>query len=135
MTQHKIGPVSPLFIVRDAQESANYYVESLGFELRVLQPRVLQPEDEPFFAMVGRDSTQLLLKAVSDTVLAQPNCTRHEWAPWDAFVYSESPTVLQEEFQARGALIQQQVQTREDGLTGIEVRDLDGYVLFFGHPS
>src|SRR5258708_30653136 len=73
--------ISPCFIVSDVPAGIRFYVERLGFELRFSEP-----VEDPFFAIVGRDSVQLFLKAVGPTVLAQPNHTRHEWSPWDAFV-------------------------------------------------
>jgi len=130
MSQTMIGPVSPFFIVRNVIEAVDYYTKCLGFELRMLAP-----DDDPFFAIVGRGNAQLLLKAVSNQVLAQPNVTRHADAPWDGFVYTTTPGDAEQEFASNGALIQKTLHQRDDGLKGIEVRDLDGYVLFFGCPS
>ena len=129
MTQQAIGPVSPLFIVRDAVEAATYYEQSLGFEVRMMAP-----ESEPFFAIVCRGSAQIFLKAVSDEVQAQPNHLRHEWAPWDAFIFTEDPDALVHDITSRGTSLHQELCDREDGLRGFEVRDADGYVLFFGKP-
>ncbi|HEX5067538.1 MAG TPA: VOC family protein, partial [Myxococcota bacterium] len=76
--------ISPFFIVSDIRRAIRFY-EQLGFEARVVAP-----EPEPFFAIVGRDSVQVYLKNVSDAshaIAPRPNHTRHEWAPWDAFVF------------------------------------------------
>ncbi len=124
-----LGPISPFFIVADLPRATSFYVDRLGFEIRCLVP-----EDEPFFAIVGRDQVQILLKAVSDTVAAQPNPSRHPWAPWDSFVYVEQPDALATELTAGDFELHQPVTLREDGLRGFEVRDVDGYVLFFGRP-
>jgi len=104
-------------------------VDRLGFELRFSEPAA-----DPFFAIVGRDSVQLFLKAVAPTVLAQPNHTRHEWSPWDAFVYVKDPDSLAEEFASRGLTFHKEIVNRSDGLRGFEVADNHGYVLFFGRP-
>src|SRR5438094_966207 len=69
MTERQtLGAISPCFIVSDVPAAIRFYVERLGFELRFSEPA-----EDPFFAIVGRNSVQLFLKAVSSTVLAQPN--------------------------------------------------------------
>ena len=127
--RQKLGAISPCFIVSDVPGAIGFYQERLGFELRFSEPA-----DEPFFAIVGRDSVQLFLKAVSETVSAQPNHTRHEWAPWDAFVYVEDPDSLATEFASRGLTFYKEIVNRNDGVRGFEVADNHGYVLFFGRP-
>ena len=89
----------------------------------------------PFFAIVGRDAVQVFLKSVAGTVCAQPNHTRHEWAPWDAFVFVSDPDTLATELRSRAVTFHKDLGDREDGLRGFEVRDNDGYVLFFGRPT
>lgn len=126
-----LGHISPFFIVGDLRRAIEFY-ERLGFETRFVAP-----EDDPFFAIVGRDSVQLYLKDVSDesqTVRPQPNHTRHEWAPWDAFVFVPDPDGLATEFESRGVVFEQALQDGEDGIRGFATRDDDGYVLFFGRP-
>ena len=127
-----LGNISPFFIVSDIRRAVRFY-EQLGFE-----PRVVAPEQEPFFAIVGRDSVQVYLKNVSDgshTIEPQPNHTRHEWAPWDAFVFVADPDGLAKEFASRGVRFDQAIYDRDDGLRGFAIRDADGYVLFFGRPE
>ena len=60
--------------------------------------------------------------------------SRHEWAPWDAFVFVPDPDALAAEFASREAEFHKEIYDRDDGLRGFEVRDNDGYVLFFGRP-
>ncbi len=123
----RIGPVAPFFIVKNVLREVEFYTRRLGFELRYALPN-----ESPFFAIVGRDSVQFLLKAVADDVGPKPNLTRHEWAPWDAFVHVANPDALAEEFETRGAALHVALGDRDDGLRGFEVRDPEGYVLFFG---
>jgi len=131
MTERQtLGAISPCFIVSDVPAAIRFYMERLGFELRFSEPA-----EDPFFAIVGRDSVQLFLKSVAPTVLAQPNYSRHEWAPWDAFVYVEDSDSLAAEFAARGLAFYKGVVNRGDGLRGFEVADNHGYVLFFGRPT
>ncbi len=125
-----LGAISPCFIVSDVPRAIGFYQERLGFELRYSAPA-----EEPFFAIVGRDSIQIFLKSVSDEITAQPNHTRHEWASWDAFVYVADPDSLAAEFASRGVAFYKEIVNRHDGLRGFEVSDHDRYVLFFGRPN
>jgi membrane protease YdiL (CAAX protease family) len=56
------------------------------------------------------------------------------WAPWDAFVSVADPDGLAQEFTSRGVRFHKAIQDTDDGLRGFEMRDSDGYVLFFGRP-
>ncbi len=44
----------------------------------------------------------MFLKALADSVSAQPNRRDHEWVPWDALLYTEEPDALAAEFAAKG---------------------------------
>jgi len=125
-----LGAISPFFIVSDVSQAISFYRDQLGFELRFSEPA-----ERPFFAIVGRDSSQIFLKSVSEAVTAQPNHTRHEWAAWDAFVYVDAPDSFAAEFASRGLTLFKEISNRDDGLRGFEVADQDGYVLFFGRPN
>jgi len=125
-----LGAISPFFIVSDVSRAISFCHERLGFELRFSEPT-----ERPAFAIVGRDSVQILLKSVSLTITAQPNPTRHEWALWDAFVCVDDPDSLAAEFASRGLTFHKKIINRGDGLRGFEVSDHDGYVLFFGRPN
>jgi catechol 2,3-dioxygenase-like lactoylglutathione lyase family enzyme len=123
-----IGPISPFFIVRDVSRSVAFY-RRMGFELRFSEPA-----ENPFFAIVGRGPAQILLKHISESVGPLPNGSRHEWAAWDGFVYAEDPEWLAGELERAGVPLHIGVRDRKDGLRGLEVKDEDGYVLFFGRP-
>jgi hypothetical protein len=74
----------------------------------------------------------LMVKAVG--VDPEPNARRHPWAPWDAYVNVSDPDALAAEFESRGVAISVPLKDTSDGLRGFEVKDIDGYVLFFGRP-
>jgi hypothetical protein len=57
--------------------------------------------------------------------------TRHEWARWDACVYTLDPDMLFDEFSRRGASFVKELSFIDEGLWGFEVADADGYVLAF----
>ena len=119
--------ISPFFIVSSLRESVAFYADKLGFKVLFTGP-----DDDPFFAIVGRDNISLMLKVAGGPA---PNHTRHEWARWDAFIHTEDPGLLFEEYDAAGVVFHQSLKVDDDGLLGFEVADADGYVLFFGRPN
>jgi catechol 2,3-dioxygenase-like lactoylglutathione lyase family enzyme len=128
--QPSLGHISPFFIVSNVPRAIKFYEEKLGFETRFLAP-----ENDPFFAIVGRETVQVYLKNPSDDLTPKPNNTRHPWAPWDAFVFLADPDALAAELAGRGVEFHKEIQDTDDGLRGFEIRDTDGYVLFFGRPT
>src|SRR5204862_2106326 len=93
-----LASISPFFIVKDLQVSISYYIERLGFQLDFQGPA-----DDVYYAGVSRDGIGIMLKAITPDVLPQPNHTRHEWARWDAYIYTLDPDTLFDEFSLRGA--------------------------------
>ena len=125
-TQTNLESIRPFFIVKDLPASVRYYVEQLGFALEFEGP----PGDV-YYAQVGRDAAAIMLKTISAEVAPQPNHTRHPWARWDAYIYTQDPDALYEEFRGRGATFHQQLKFIDDGLWGFEVEDADGYRIAF----
>ncbi len=126
----KLNFISPFFIVSDVKDSVAFYVNKLGFKVLYMGP-----EDDPFYAMVGRGPVSIMLKAIAEDIKPIPNYTRHEWARWDAYVSTEDPDALFEEFSAAGVTFHRPIRDDGDGLRGFEITDADGYVLFFGRPK
>lgn len=122
--------ISPFFIVKDLQVSISYYIERFGFQLDFQGP-----DDDPYYARVSREGIGIMLKAILPDVLPQPNHTRHEWARWDAYIYTLDPDALFDEFSQRGASFVKRLSFIDEGLWGFEVADSDGYVLAFFHLS
>ena len=122
--------ISPFFIVSNVDDSVAFYVDKLGFEVRYIGP-----EDDHFFAIVGRENVSIMLKAIAKDIKPVPNYTRHSWAPWDAYINVVYPDVLFEEYDSGGVTFRQPIHDNSDGLRGFEVADADGYVLFFGRPK
>ena len=54
---------------------------------------------------------------------------------WDAFIYVPDPDALAAEFAGNGAAFSVSLTETNDCLRGVEIRDPDGYVLFFGRPK
>ena len=122
--------ISPCFIVSSLKTSVSFYTDKLGFVVRCIGP-----EEDPFWAIVGREHISIFLKAIAIDVKPIPNNTRHEWARWDAYISTEDPDSLFEEYRSGGVAFRQPIQDDGDGLRGFEVADADGYVLFFGRPG
>jgi len=123
-----IEAISPFFVVSNVAQAIAFYREKLGFETRFQEP-----EGNPFFAIVGRDGAQIFLKSNKDTP-PLPNPRRHPSMRWDSYVYVRDPDALAAEFAERGAEFSVPLADTHDGLRGFEIRDPDGYVLFFGRP-
>jgi catechol 2,3-dioxygenase-like lactoylglutathione lyase family enzyme len=142
MTRPTTSAISPSFIVSNVDRTIAFYRDKLGFETRFQQP-----ERDPFFAIIGRDGAQIFIKAERD-VAPVPNSKRHPHLRWDAFVYVEDPDGLAAEFAQRfsegrpseervangSAGFSAPLEDTHDGLRGFEIRDPDGYLLFFGRP-
>ena len=126
----KLGSVAPFFIVRDIEPSIAFYVDKLGFTCSFKGPA-----DDPYFGIVERDNAWFMLKAITPEVQPVPNPSRHGWAAWDAFVSVADPDALAEEFASRGVVFHTPLAVNGDNLRGFEIKDADGYVLYFGRPE
>jgi catechol 2,3-dioxygenase-like lactoylglutathione lyase family enzyme len=122
--------ISPFFIVADLKTSVSFYVDKLGFEIRHIGP-----DDDSFWAIVGRDNISIMLKAIAPDIKPIPNHTRHEWARWDAYISTAEPDTLFEEYRSNAVAFSKPIHNNSDDLRGFEIEDADGYVLFFGRPK
>jgi len=127
MTRPEISGISPFFIVRDVPASLSFYRDRLRFEITFQEPA-----DNPFFGIVRRDSAMIMLKDVGVDPL--PNYQREPMARWDAYLYVPDPDSLAAEFASRNVEFSQPLKDTHDGLRGFELKDADGYALFFGRP-
>jgi catechol 2,3-dioxygenase-like lactoylglutathione lyase family enzyme len=127
MTRPVINGIAPFFIVRDAAAAVAFYRDKLSFDITYQYP-----EHDPFFAIVYRGSAMLMFKAVE--VDPAPNHARDPAARWDAYLNVPDPDALAAEFTSRGVIFSVPLKDTTDGLRGFELKDADGYVLFFGRP-
>jgi catechol 2,3-dioxygenase-like lactoylglutathione lyase family enzyme len=128
MTRAIMQGISPFFVVSNVDETIAFYRDRLGFETRFQEP-----ERDPFFAIIGRDGAQILVKSEKD-LTPLPNPKRHPSIRWDAFVFVPDPDALSIEFDENGAALSEPLKDTHDGLRGFEICDPNGYVLFFGRP-
>ena len=127
MARPAIAGISPFFIVNDVGAAFAFYCDKLGFEVTY---RV--PGDDLFFGIVRRDRAMIMFKSVEVEPL--PNSERDRAARWDAYVGVTDPDALAAEFASRGVTLSAPLEDTHDGLRGFELKDVDGYVLFFGRP-
>ena len=126
-----IAGIAPFFIVRNVPVALAFYRDRLGFEITFQGPA---PNDI-FFGIVERGAAMIMFKAVG--VDPVPNYTRDikkGIARWDAYLNVPVPDALAAEFLSRDVEFSVPLKDTDDGLRGFEVKDADGYVLFFGRP-
>ena len=129
MTKAQITGIAPFFIVRDVPAALKFYRDFLGFDVTFQGPT----DDDIFFAIVQRGAAMIVLKSIG--VEPVPNYTRDikkGIARWDAYLHVPHPDALAEEFALRQVEFFQPLQEGDDGLWGFEIKDADGYLLFFG---
>jgi catechol 2,3-dioxygenase-like lactoylglutathione lyase family enzyme len=131
MTKPDISSIAPFFIVKNVPAALSFYRDRLGFDITFQGP----DPDDIFFGIVQRGGAMIMVKDVGLDPL--PNSKRDiekGWARWDAYLYVPDPDALAEEFLSRDIEFSQPLKNDDDGLRGFEVKDTDGYVLFFGRP-
>ena len=131
-TAPEITGIAPFFIVRNVPTALAFYRDRLGFNVTFQGPA----PDDVFFGIVQRGAAMIMLKDVG--VEPMPNHMRdvkQGWARWDAYLHVPDPDALAEEFSSRNVELFRPLEDDDgDGLRGFELRDADGYVLFFGRP-
>jgi len=131
MTKPEISGIAPFFIVRNVPAALAFYRYRLGLDITFQGP----DRDDIFFGIVQRGAAMIMLKDVGVDPL--PNWTRDVkkgWARWDAYLHVPDPDSLAAEFASRNVDFSQPLKDDDDGLRGFELKDADGYVLFFGRP-
>jgi len=129
MAGPEISGIAPLFIVKNVLATLAFYRDRFGFEITFQGPE----PDDIFFGIVQRGAATIMFKDVG--VEPVPNYTRDIQkgiARWDAYLHVPDPDALAAEFASRNVVFFQPLSDTEDGLRGFELKDADGYVLFFG---
>jgi len=130
MAKPEIAGIAPFFIVKSVPAALAFYRDRLGFDITFQGPS----EDDIFFGIVQRGGATIILKDIG--VDPVPNYTRDikkGIARWDAFLHVPDPDALATEFSSRNVEFFLPLSEGDDGLRGFEVKDADGYLLFFGH--
>ena len=135
MNKTEITGIAPFFIVKNVPAALSFYRDRLGFDITFQGPS----EDDIFFGIVQRGAAMIILKDIG--VDPVPNYTRDikkGIARWDAYLNVPDPDALAAEFSSRNVEFFTTIKDNEDGddgLRGFEVKDADGYMLFFGRPK
>ena len=135
MAKTEITGIAPFFIVKNVPAALPFYRERLGFDITFQGPS----EDDIFFGIVQRGAAMIIMKDIG--VDPVPNYTRdikQGIARWDAYLHVPDPDALEAEFSSRKVDFFRSIKDNEsgdDGLRGFEIKDADGYVLFFGRPN
>lgn len=133
MSKPEISGIAPFFIVKNVPAALQFYRDRLGFDITFQGPS----EDDIFFGIVQRGAAMIILKDVGVDPI--PNYTRdikQGIARWDAYLHVEDPDALAAEFASRNIELFVPLNDNvDDGLRGFEIKDEDGYVLFFGRPQ
>lgn len=131
MSKTEITGIAPFFIVRNVPAALKFYQDKFGFEITFQGPS----EDDIFFGIVQRGGAMIMMKDIAVDPI--PNYTRdttHGIARWDAYLHVPDPDALAAEFLSRNVEFFQPLSNNDDGLRGFEVKDADGYLLYFGCP-
>lgn len=129
MNKTAITGIAPFFIVKNVPAALKFYQDQLGFDITFQGPS----EDDIFFGIVQRGAAMIMMKDIG--VDPVPNYTRDikkGIARWDAYLHVPNPDALAAEFSQRPVEFFTPLQNNDDGLRGFEVKDADGYLLFFG---
>ncbi len=131
MSKIEISGIAPFFIVKNVPIALSFYRDLLGFDITFQGPS----DDDIFFGIVQRGAAMIILKDIG--VDPVPNHTRDikkGIARWDAYIYVPDPDALAAEFSSRNVefFLPLKDTYSDDGLRGFEIKDADGYILFFG---
>ena len=135
MTKTEISGIAPFFIVKNVPVALSFYRDRLGFDITFQGPS----DVDNFFGIVQRGAAMIILKDVG--VDPVPNYTRdikQGIARWDAYIHVPDADALAAEFSSRNVEFFRTIKDSEDGddgLRGFELKDVDGYILFFGRPQ
>jgi predicted enzyme related to lactoylglutathione lyase len=120
--------VSPLFIVDNVVDTANYYREKLGYQYERFWG------DPPAFCMVKRSGVVIMLSQQPGVVggmhpnrLADPHNEI-----WDAYVQVDDADALYAEYQEKGVKITRPICDQPYRNRDFDVEDCNGYRLCFG---
>jgi uncharacterized glyoxalase superfamily protein PhnB len=127
----QLRSISPLFVVADVEESAEYYREKLGFDI---DGYFGYP---PRFTSVLRDGIEIMLKSQGETEKKRlspelparrrlPRC-----ADCDAYINVADLDALYHELKSRKARIVRKPETTEYDTREFAVEDCNGYVICF----
>ncbi len=123
----RIADLRPMLAVTDLPRAVRFYVERLGFNCSSMHG------NPPVWAEVERDGVALMLNA------PPADCVRRDVPPksrdYQIFYFDvKNVADLHAEFRSRGVLVTD-LRVAFYGMKEFEVRDPDGYWLWFAEPT
>lgn len=120
----KVLEVAPVLRVSDAQRSAEWYRDRLGFSIDFLWPEASDTEP-PRYAIIRRgEATLHLSRAEGSTAMTSM-----------AYVFVSDVDALAAELEQRGTAVDEGPRTLDYGMREIDLRDPDGNGLTFGQGA
>ncbi len=123
---------SPQFLVADVVAAAEYYRETLGFEIGPYATGS-SPDEPPFFVVVSRDAVQIQLSR-SERGHSRTN-REHKSEAQDANIWVTDVEALWTEFQERENLrVIEPLKIEPYGIKSFSIEDSSGYTISFAQP-
>jgi catechol 2,3-dioxygenase-like lactoylglutathione lyase family enzyme len=126
----KLTEAIPSFVVEDVVKTAEYYRDSLGFEILGYFW-----EDPPVFAIVRRDSAEFHFGKVDEGKEMKVNTDIRRGIGHDAYILTNDIQALFEEFSEKGVDIVEGPIKRVYNCIEVIVRDCNGFQLIFAQSS
>jgi catechol 2,3-dioxygenase-like lactoylglutathione lyase family enzyme len=125
----QLASVSPVLLVTDVFQTAEYYRDVLGFRFDQIYG------EPPSFVIVERDGARLMFRQPREGAPPPFNATVTPNFTADVFVYADDIEALAEELRGKGAeILSGPIHRPIWNGKELEVRDGDGRVLLFGQP-
>lgn len=124
-TAAKLIAITPQFLVLDLEAACAFYVEKLGFRVAFIHG--------DFYAGVERDGIAIHLK-LSDTPDPGRQVKQDE-EHLDVYITVEDVAALYAEYQNRGVVFAQPLETKPWGMREFVVWDNSGFILYFGQAA
>jgi catechol 2,3-dioxygenase-like lactoylglutathione lyase family enzyme len=124
-TTPKLATLSPQFLVLDLERACAFYQEKLGFVTAFIYG--------DFYAGVERDGVMLHLKLSDHPDPSRAFKQQNEHL--DVYVTTNNVEALYQEYQGRDTPFLKLIHTTDWGTKEFVVKDIDGYILYFGEPT
>jgi hypothetical protein len=121
--------VSPQFAVADVVKAAEYYRDSLGFEILGYWM------DPPVYAIVRRESVEIHFGLADDLKNPQRSNHKHREDGLDLYVRINRLESLHDELKSKSVKIIQPVCVQEYGMVEFVIEDCNGFKIAFGQDN
>ncbi len=116
--QKRFVRCAPIFPVDNATKAAEYYRDTLGFEIKALFG------DPAFYVVVQREEVRIHLSEREDT--------RRKIEPCSVYIFVREIDALYDELRGQGVQMFSPPENQPYGVREFEMSDLNGHFLVFG---